>query len=78
VAEGVETEEQRGYVARREVPLAQGWLFAMLMPAGELVNALSEACNSTSVEAMPQHAREPGIWASDGRSDQEAEHGSRL
>jgi c-di-GMP phosphodiesterase len=78
VAEGVETEEQRRYVGRRGVPLAQGWLFAMSLPVNEFVHFLSEAYDSTAVEAMPQQTREPGIWASDGRSNQEAEHGSRL
>jgi sensor c-di-GMP phosphodiesterase-like protein len=77
VAEGVETEEQHRYVERRGVPLAQGWLFAMPLPVGELVHFLAGAHTLTPVEAMPQQTPEPGIWASDGRSKQEAEHRGR-
>jgi sensor c-di-GMP phosphodiesterase-like protein len=78
VAEGVETEEQRRYVDRRGVPLAQGWLFAMPLPVGEFMHFLAAADSLTPVEGMPQQAGEPRIWASDGRAKQGADHRGRL
>ena len=56
VAEGVETEEQRCYVDRRGISLAQGWLFATPMPAGEFVSFLSKPPALDPVEAMPRPA----------------------
>jgi sensor c-di-GMP phosphodiesterase-like protein len=55
VAEGVETEEQRCYVDRRGIALAQGWLFATPMPPGEFVSFLSKAALDP-VPAMPRQA----------------------
>lgn len=55
VAEGVETEEQRCYVARCGVSLAQGWLFATPMPPGEFASFLSKAVLDP-VQAMPRQA----------------------
>jgi len=41
VAEGVETEVQRDYLARLEVDFQQGYLFARPMPADEFLSALA-------------------------------------
>jgi c-di-GMP phosphodiesterase len=53
VAEGVETEEQRCYVDRCGVPLAQGWLFAMPLPVGEFLHFLA------GVTARPRLSHAP-------------------
>ena len=37
VADGVETEEQLGFLVRHHVACGQDWLFAKPMPWGELV-----------------------------------------
>lgn len=41
VAEGVETEAQRDYLARHEVDFQQGYLFARPMPAAQFLEALA-------------------------------------
>jgi sensor c-di-GMP phosphodiesterase-like protein len=56
VAEGVETEEQCRYVDRRGIALAQGWLFAMPMPAGDLARFLAQAPVAGRTEAIPRPA----------------------
>jgi predicted signal transduction protein with EAL and GGDEF domain len=53
VAEGVETEEQRRYVDRRGVSLAQGWLYAMSLPAGEFAHFLAGSRASTRSKPCP-------------------------
>ena len=40
IAEGVETEEQRAYLAARDVEFLQGYLFARPMPAADFAQAL--------------------------------------
>ena len=56
VAEGVETEVQRDYLARHGVDFQQGYLFARPMPAGELLLAL--AARPGSPQLPPGNAPE--------------------
>ncbi|WDY60136.1 EAL domain-containing protein [Pseudomonas sp. PSKL.D1] len=46
VAEGVETDIQRDYLARHGVDFQQGYLFARPMPAAEFLQALANSQNS--------------------------------
>jgi sensor c-di-GMP phosphodiesterase-like protein len=58
VAEGVETEEQRRYVDRCGVILAQGWLFATAMSRAEFERFLARkpVLARAPAEAVPQQA----------------------
>jgi len=53
VAEGVETEVQRDYLARHGVDFQQGYLFARPMPAAEFLQALA---TRPGVARLPQDA----------------------
>ena len=53
VAEGVETETQRDYLARHDVDYQQGYLFARPMPAAEFLQALA---TRPGVARLPQDA----------------------
>ncbi len=47
VAEGVETEVQRDYLARHQVDFQQGYLFGRPMPVGDFLQALAARPGST-------------------------------
>jgi len=53
VAEGVETETQRDYLARHNVDFQQGYLFAKPMPAEAFLEALAAR---PGVSRLPQDA----------------------
>jgi sensor c-di-GMP phosphodiesterase-like protein len=52
VAEGVETDQQRRYIDRRGIALAQGWLFATPMPVAEFESFLAQAPVAVATEAI--------------------------
>ncbi len=55
VAEGVETPEQRDYLARFDVDYQQGYLFGRPMPLADFIKALGEQPGAAAV-AEPEPA----------------------
>lgn len=53
VAEGVETAEQRDYLARFDVDYQQGYLFGRPMPLGDFIKALGDQQRPAVAEATP-------------------------
>ncbi|HEX4007678.1 MAG TPA: EAL domain-containing protein [Acidobacteriaceae bacterium] len=53
VAEGVETEEQAGFLARRGVSFAQGWLFGKPMPIAMLLGQLAASAPAEEPVSSP-------------------------